>query len=244
MIPQDQVNALNAAIAIARNQLNIIESQAAALLSAWPAPVPSSVLDELIKSVNGTPHEALVPGVGPGWDWYAHGVIQSSPGSRKASSAWASFQEQTGNTLGLSIETRNWQHWALANGVWRRLTMSVYGSQVHPTPPHEGGIVGDMGMGPNFAIPRHGQGAQWFSPQCSLPAGASGVITAFEVRLPPGVVANLLVAAGGDYWPVAGSSSGNGGAMVGRFVKPISKWRWVAASGLSEAVLRATPPPL
>lgn len=265
--PQDQVTAILAAVAQARVQLTIIAQQANALALAWPAPAPipppvppagGTVLAELIKSVNGTPHEGAIPGVGPGWDWYAHGVIQSQVGTRKASSGWASFQECLPNYGGLSVETRNWQHWALGPAVggaaWTKLTTSIYGSQVHPQPPHEGGdtgplveeLVKDAG-GATIArttMPKHGVGSQWFSPQCTLPSGCVGVITAFEVRLPVGQTASLLVAAGADYWPVAGSSSGNGGACVGRFVKPTSAWRWVCASSIPEAVLRATPPPL
>lgn len=207
------------------------------------SPPPSGDwLSELIKSVDGTPHEHLVPGTAPGWDWYAHGVIQGDPNGRPSTSAWASFQEITpGAAGGLCIEVRNFQQWALTPGGWQNLHVSIRGSQVHPIPPHEGGVIGDMGTGPILCKPR-GTGSQFWSYQSALPLNAIGVITMYEVRAEQ--PSQLLVNAGGDYWPSVGAPSGNGGAMVGRYIIPTTDWRKVAASGVNEALLRQYGSPI
>ena len=212
-----------------------------------PPPAPSTVQAELIKSVDNTPHEGCIANTN-GWDWEHHGVIQAaSPGTRRGASGWISFQEDChGNSGGLAIETRNFAVWIFAGGAWQKIISTLNDSQIHPTPPHEGGVIGSMGPGPNFAMPRHGVGSQAYSWQASIPSNTQGMITVMEVRLPAGAPANtnLLVCTGSDYWPFAGSTGGNGGAAVGRFRRPTSAWQWVAASSLPVSVLTSTPPPL
>mgnify|MGYP001616707227 CR=1 FL=1 len=209
-------------------------------------PALSPVMEALIHSVDGTPHDGRIPGVGEGWDFYNHGVIQRPRDGRLAASGWVSFQENAaGNPGGLSIETRNFQQWALdGSNKWIRLTGEIRGSQIHPIPPHEGGVEDDMGTGPVFKLPRPGVGSQAWSWQHTLPAGTQGIVTLMEVRLfnPPGGGTNLLVATGGDWYPYAGSPGGTGiGACVGRYIAPTLEYRWCGARSLPEAVLRDHP---
>lgn len=233
---------LNSAALFAAEFLASWEAANDAANSLDPIPTLSPVMEALIKSVDGTPHEGRIPGVGEGWDWYNHGVIQRPRDGRQAASGWVSFQELSGNPGGLSIETRNFQQWALdGNFKWIRLTGEIKGSQVHPIPPHEGGVESSMGTGPVFTLPRHGVGSQFWSWQHTLPEGTQGIVTLMEVRRLGGDPMGLLVATGGDWWPVAGSQSGNLGAMVGRFVAPTLEYRWCGASSLPEAVLRDHP---
>lgn len=249
--PQARRKSVRAELDLAREAINDflhcwLDANTAAN-SADPALSP--VMDALIKSVDGTPHEGRIPGVGEGWDWYNHGVIQRPRDGRLAASGWVSFQENAaGNPGGLSIETRNFQQWALdGSNKWIRLTGEIKGSQIHPFPPHEGGVIGDMGTGPVFTMPRHGVGSQMWSWQHTLPAGTQGVVTLMEVRLWPNMLpytvdaTRLLVATGGDWWPVAGSTGGNLGAMVGRYIAPTLEWRWCGASSLPPQVLRDHP---
>ena len=207
---------------------------------------PASALVALVKSVDGTPHEGRVPGVGIGWDFYVHGVIQRPRGSNQAASAWLSFQDPEGNLGGLTVEVQKFQQFAFDGIKWHFLTNEIKGSQVHPIPPHEGGVEGNMGVGPVFTIPQHGKGTQAWSYQHALPPNTQGIVTVGQVRLPAGAPTNtsLLITAGGDWWPVDGSASGNVGAMVGQYIKPTFEWRWFGGSHLPAAALIDNPPPI
>jgi hypothetical protein len=225
----------------------------------------SSSVNAMVYDMYGTPYRSSAPGapwganeatppVNPAWDWYdgARPGLMASLSGYAALQPWAQAIGYSGTLSGVSIQVNTIQVHALVGSTWSVIFTAtgigggLYGLQDFAS---NGSLSTSSlagGLGQYTFVPgyiNHWWSSDW--PRLAVPSNAIAFSFREQVRYAGGDASTRILAiASSDAYPTTTSTSGNDDLLMPRHKFLTTSWQWFTATTLTEAQIRANPPPI